>query len=336
MPVLSIGIAARVHRTLIAALVSVSLALIWASFGAAGATEPRPDFRTKEALRRWINIYRHNPAPEYVPLAVKAMARLGLFANPEQSGVYIGFVAGVLADNQTKAEQLVKKMYPLPPESQVVIIKAIAFSGLPEWKYLLAKFSERMPARKILISKYLFGNGKTLKDLPFTNGPFVLDAWWGFYFATGSYEPARQIIRATALAGEQDDPEKLTVGLMAKWTLASNATHNRALLDFMRVELANHPKAVTKQLAASIAAAESFETYKLRKEALASLNSLKTKGSATQRKWIWWGQAGQIVFALGCVVASATGHVELGLPCVVGGAASTAALKMYSLSQEKP
>jgi hypothetical protein len=336
MPVFSIGFTVRAHRMLVTALLSISFGLIWLSAGAHGATEAAPDFRNKEALRHWMNAYRDNPDPTHVPLAVKAMSRLGLLANPEQSGVYIGFVAGVLADNQTSAEQLIEKMYPLPPESQVIIIKAIAFSGLPEWKDLLAKFSERMPARKILVSKYLFGNGKTLKKLPFTKGPFVLDAWWGFYFATGSYAPARQIIRATALAGEQDDPEKLTVGLMAKWTLASNAAHNRALLDFMRFELANHPKAVTKQLAASIAAAESFETYKLRKEALASLNALKTKGPATQRKWMWWGQAGQIVFALGCVVASATGHVELGLPCVVGGAASTAALKMYSLSQQNP
>jgi hypothetical protein len=32
---------------------------------------------------------------------------------------------------------------------------------------------------------------------------------------------------------------------------------------------------------------------------------------------------------IGCIVAAATGHVELGLPCVIGGAASTAALSYW-------
>jgi len=336
MPVFSIGLVARLRCVSITVLLPFLFGLIGLTVGAYGVSGAEPDFRTKEALRRWMNTYRDHPSPERVPQAVKSMARLGLLTNPEQSGVYIGFVAGVLADNQTRAEQMIERMYPLAPASQIIIIKAIAFSGLPEWKRLLAKFSERMPARKILLGEYLFGKGKTLKELPLASGPFVLDAWWGFYFATGAYEPARRIIRATALAGERDDHEKLTVGLMAKWTLASNATRDRALLEFMRSELANHPKAVTRQLGASIAAAESYETYKLRKEAFAALNELKTKGPETQRKWVWWGQAGQIVFALACVVASATGHVELGLPCVVGGAASSAALKMYSLSQQKP
>jgi hypothetical protein len=33
------------------------------------------------------------------------------------------------------------------------------------------------------------------------------------------------------------------------------------------------------------------------------------------------------VLALGCVAASALGQVQLGIPCVVGGALSNAALK---------
>jgi hypothetical protein len=41
----------------------------------------------------------------------------------------------------------------------------------------------------------------------------------------------------------------------------------------------------------------------------------------------WWGQAGQTALALGCIVAGAMGHVEVGIPCVVGGAVSGAALK---------
>ena len=301
----------------------------------ARSTEPRVEFRTQKDVLAWITHYREEPAPQHLPALVKAMARFGLLEDSERSGVYVGFVAGVLADNQTDAEKLVTEMFPLPPASQVVVIKGIAYSGLPEWKYLLGKFVERMPARKILIRKLMFGEAKTLRELPLTAGPEVLDAWWGFYFATGSYEPARRIIAATAWGGEKNDLEKLTVGSMAKWTLANNATRDKVLLDYMRSELANQPKPVRTHLAEAISAAETFETGKLRKAAVTSISELKAKGPEQSRKWAWWGQAGQIALAFGCVIAAAAGQVEFGIPCVVGGAAASAALRFYQMSQEK-
>ena len=57
-------------------------------------------------------------------------------------------MAGVLETNPKKAEELVAKMFPMPPEDQVVIVRAIAYSDLPEWKDLMLKFAERMPARQ--------------------------------------------------------------------------------------------------------------------------------------------------------------------------------------------
>jgi hypothetical protein len=60
---------------------------------------------------------------------------------------------------------------------------------------------------------------------------------------------------------------------------------------------------------------------------MASIEQLKTKGPASARNTLWWGQAGQTALALGCIVAGAMGHVEVGVPCIIGGAASSAALK---------
>jgi hypothetical protein len=39
---------------------------------------------------------------------------------------------------------------------------------------------------------------------------------------------------------------------------------------------------------------------------------------------------GQGALALGCIAAAATGQVEFGIPCVVGGAASSAALGYWN------
>jgi hypothetical protein len=76
-----------------------------------------------------------------------------------------------------------------------------------------------------------------------------------------------------------------------------------------------------------ILAAETFETAKIRRDAVASIDELKAKGPESKRNFSWWGQAGQTALALGCVAASAMGQVQLGIPCVVGGAVSSAALK---------
>jgi hypothetical protein len=76
-----------------------------------------------------------------------------------------------------------------------------------------------------------------------------------------------------------------------------------------------------------IDAAETFEFARVRKDAMAAIDQLKAKGPASSRSTQWWGMAGQTVLALGCVAASALGQVQVGIPCVIGGALSGAALK---------
>lgn len=309
-------------------LVLCGLSLLFTSAGVTSAQQRADPFGDANRIRGWIGTYRDDPQPQLVPRMVKALAAQGLLQEQDRAGIYIGFVAGVLADNQVDADRLVTAMFPLSPAAQVLVIKAIAYSGLPDWKQRLGRFVERMPARLILIRKFLYGKQPTLAKFPLDKGPEVLDSWWGYYFATGSYEPVLHIMKALPWSKEKDNLERLTVGSMAKWTLASHAANNKHLLDFCRSEIAHQPKASVKILREVVSAAETFETGKIRKQAVAAINELKTKGPATRRKWSWWGQAGQMALSVGCVAAAATGQVYLGLPCIIGGAASSAALKL--------
>jgi hypothetical protein len=90
------------------------------------------------------------------------------------------------------------------------------------------------------------------------------------------------------------------------------------------------PKNVAPALNEVIEAAETVETTRLRKDALASIEELKRKGPGSKRDISNWGLIGQGALALGCIAAAATGHVELGLPCIIGGAASGAALSYWN------
>ena len=296
-----------------------------------GANDP---FGTHEKILQWIDGYRLDPEPKRMPEAVKSLSRLGLFRDPDAAGVFIGFMAGVLNSNPDKAQSFVTQMFPMPPEDQSAIIKAIAYSGLPNWQDLMVKFEERMPARKVMIDSYLQGKAKVLHDLPLEDGPAPIDTLWGYYFATGSLEPVRRIISALKWANDKADVNKLTVGSMAKWTLANNATRDRELLYLCRDEqkLTSHPEMVREALKEIVVAAETFETGKIRKEALAAIEDLKRKGPQPNNKWATAASWGSTAIAVGCVVAGALGQVQIGIPCIVTGAMSTAATKLLNNS----
>lgn len=298
----------------------------------AWASSPNRDaaFASPQLILGWINRYRARPQPARLPAAVKAMSALGVFRDLDASGVYIGFMAGVIGANPERADRLVTAMFPMPPEDQVAIVRAIAYSGLPDWKDMLGRFEERMPARAVLIRRLVDDKLPTLERLPLDTSPAALDTLWGYYFANGSKKPINRIVEALQWANEGNDVDKLTAGSMAKWTLANNALQNKDLLDHLKAEQKRRPKAVAAELSEVIEAAETYETSQIRKRALAAIEDLKRKGPESARKMSYWGMAGQTALALGCVVAGAMGHVEIAVPCVIGGAASSAAVKLLT------
>ncbi len=304
-----------------------------AALAAAKSDTRQLPFASPEAVARWINGYRLKPEPKTLPDVVKAMSAFGMFKEAKSSGLYLGFTAGVLGANPKLATDLITKMFPLPPEDHIAVIKAIAYSGLPEWKATLRSFAERMPARAVLVDRYLTGKMPGLADLALNSGPAPLDIMWGIYFATGSYEPVLRIVSVLKWSKEANNTERLTIGSMAKWTLASNAARDMDLLRLLKSSLAHEPKDNAAILREVIDAAEIGEIGKIRKDALTAIETLKVKGSENARNYAWWGQAGQTALALGCIVAGALGQVQVGVPCVIGGALSGVALKAFQPTQ---
>lgn len=295
-----------------------------------GAWPDYPEFQKSEELLGWINGYRENPEPKRLPKAIEAMSRLGLLRDGDAAGLYVGFAAGVLGANPEIAEALVTRMFPRPPEEQGLVIKAIAYSGLADWRGLLEKFVERMPARRKEIERQLFKAAETLETVKLESGPAPIDALWGYHFATGSHQPLERIVGALAWAADKSDAEKLTIGSMAKWTLASNAMRDKRLLDWLREAGAGRSKEIQVQLREVVVAAESFEVSKLRRDALAAIEDVKRRGpQAKPSTWTTAVGAAPTVIGLACVAASVAGQVALGIPCVVSGALSSAVAKHW-------
>jgi hypothetical protein len=320
-----------------------------------------PDIASSDAALKWINAYRAKPEPANVPAVTLALSRLGAFDDPERCGAYIGFLAGVIGANPGRAETLIARMLAIRSQDRWVIVRAIAYSGLPNWQQLLRDFTDRMPERRAMIEKYLAGKlpildqlviapapssfgklrehlrldavfGKPARKVMLEPSPEVLDMLWGYYFATGSYGPVMQIVAMLPWADDHDDVERLSIGSMAKFTLASNAMRDQSLLAMLREssKARNQPKKTVAALNEITDAAETVDVAKIRKQALAAIEELKRKGPAYKRAVSWWGYIGQSTIAAGCIAAAATGQVALGLPCVIGGASASAAMNFWS------
>jgi hypothetical protein len=334
---------------------------------AAGAVTPEIDPRASlSVVQQWIYNYRAKPDYAHVPAAVRVLFHSQTFREPENAGIYLGFIAGAIASNPAKAEQLVTSFFPVKPEDEWVIVRAIAFSGLPDWRNLLRRIAPKMPGRKVMIDSYLAGTLPTLTEIPleetkpgvmdkikgvFTKNPFakedkklkmqqtfagnqdLLDTLWGYYFATGSYKPILRIMAMLPWSKSRDTVDKLTVGSMARYTLASYAVRDEGLREYLRSELSVQPEAVKVPLAEVVEAADTVQLGAVRKDALAAVEELKSKGSDARRNLDFWGQVGVGAVALGCVSAAALGAVAVGIPCVIGGSASQGLLSFWEKQQ---
>jgi hypothetical protein len=335
------------------ALFAVALALT----GPAAAARGSAALPSTEAILRWINDYRHRPEPDRIPLLVNALSQLQAFKDSETCGAYVGFIAGVLSANPARAHVLIAKMLTIAPADRWVLVRAIAYSGLPNWKELLTTFADRMPERRDMINRYLEGKLPTLDQIAYPThkpgmfdkikvalkiggpskkkvalepSPQVIDVLWGYYLATGTYKPIGQIIRLLPLADDRDNVDNLTTGSAAKFTLASNAVRDLQLLSMLKWAVKYQPKETAKVLKDVILTAEDVDTADMRKQSLAAIEQLKQKGPNSKRELTGMGEIGEGALAVGCIVAAAAGQIELGLPCVIGGASYSAGMQYMS------
>lgn len=337
----------------------ISLAVLAVGLSAANARPAQVSIRAPESLEAsidWINDYPRKHDFAHAPAAIKAFSRYGGFKNPDASGVYVGFIAGLLGAHSEQADKLIDGMMPVRGEDQWAVVRGIAYSGLPDWKDLLRRHAYQLENRPIMVADYLNGRLPTLgtlsikpspttwermkdafaidwgkkpeKPVELEASPETLDVLWGYYLASGSYGPVLRMVEMLPWSKDRDSVDKLTVGSMAKFTLASNATRDTELL--AKLQTIRNAKSQTKETVALldevIHAAQVADTAKLRKDALAAIEQLKIKGPNYKREVSTWAKVGQGALAAGCVTAAALGQVELGLPCVLGGGATNAAM----------
>jgi hypothetical protein len=162
----------------------------------------------------------------------------------------------------------------------------------------------------------------------------LIDTLWGYYLATGAYAPVARMIAMLPWSKDRNNAERLAVGAMAKYTLALNATRSPAILELLKwAAKQNHREGAAPVLKEVIEAAETVDTARIRRDTLAAIEELKRRGPHYRRNVAWWGQMGESAIALGCLGAAVTGQVQFGLPCVLGGAVTSAGLRWWATQE---
>lgn len=325
---------------------------------------PASSAASKTTVLQWIDEY--DPKRDFAdaPKVMKVASDLGAMKDPESAGMYVGFMAGLIASRPKSADKTIDRLLAIRSADHWAVVRAIAYSGHPEWPALLQKHRSKMPTRDLMIQRFLEGKLPTFdtppppkmtwrqkanpvhwfkkkKDeddeiTPLNERVDIVDAHWGMYFAMRSDRPLERMVELLPWSEDRNSVERLTIGSMVKYTMAVNASRDPDLLVKLKAiyaRLPDAPKEAKEQktnLAQAIEAAETVEVAMLRRDALSRMEDLKRLGPGYKRDVSWWGKVGQSALALGCIGASVAGAAALGGACVVTGAVSSAALNFWN------
>ena len=93
-------------------------------------------------------------------------------------------------------------------------------------------------------------------------------------------------------AKDQNNVERLTIGSMAKLSLATNASRDKELLDMLKGSMNSESKETRVVLQEVIDAAETFEFARVRKDAMAAIDQLKIEGPGVGAQHVVVGDGG--------------------------------------------
>jgi hypothetical protein len=217
---------------------------------------PAANFADAETLLRWITYYYTKPEPRLVAEAIRSVSNQGFVKEGQNSAPFIGFIAGVISKTPAMAEPLAEQLQSLPTVDQPMLILGIWYSSSPKATTLMEQLGKAMPEHQGMIDQLLASGRTSLLDFPLERGPWVLDALWGYFMATGDAEPVSRIISTLPWVNVRGDVSRLLIGGMARWSLTSNAIQHQPVMATCKKELDSQPPEVADVLREVIAAAE--------------------------------------------------------------------------------
>jgi hypothetical protein len=214
-------------------------------------------FLSVEEVAKWVTYYYNNPEPVKIPEAFIYMSQSGAINKDSDIPPFADFLAGVLKNNPDKAKSWIEVLSDLPIKHKRILIMGVWYSELPDAKKKVYSIIDRDNMLKQKDKASLFSKcfPCSITQIPFDQGPWVLDALWGYFMATGSPRPVVRIISALFWLDQYFSRSLFMIGAAAKWSLISNSEqHERVLkicieqIDKQPPEIADDLKAIIQQV----------------------------------------------------------------------------------------
>ncbi|MDR2128519.1 MAG: hypothetical protein LBP52_05585 [Burkholderiaceae bacterium] len=188
-------------------------------------------FQSQEEVARWMTFYYKKPEPDRLPEAMQYISR----SFPDKKNMVapmMGFLSGVFRANPEKVDAWSSALADLKETYLAAIVLGLWYSGLPDAKPKVMILLDRHPGLKQGFEPFRQGNPLTVEQIPLEQGPWVLDALWGKFMATGERAPVERIMTALPWIDIRGDTDRLGIGGAANWSLASNAVQHERVLAF--------------------------------------------------------------------------------------------------------
>lgn len=220
----------RMHHASMGQATRWLLALtLW--FVAIAPAMANPPFKSEEDFSQWLTFYYQNPEPKLIPDAVRYMSQSGILDNDGAIAPIFGFLSGTFRDNPDKMASWVKQLNSLKEQHFGVVILGVWYAALPESRKTVYALLEKRPKLKANFAFLYTGEPMSVEQIPLEEGPWVLDALWGKFMATGNSTPVERIITTLPWVDAKGDTNRLLIGGAANWSLTSNAVQHKRVLD---------------------------------------------------------------------------------------------------------
>lgn len=214
------------------------------------STNTYASFQSVEEVTKWATYYYKNPEPIKIPEALLYMSQSGEIKKDSDIPPLGGFFAGVLKSNPDRAASWIERLSDLPSKHKGILTMGVWYSELPDAKKKVHSIIEQdnILKKKHKDNRFLKGPTCSITQIPLELGPWVLDALWGNFLATGSSQPVVRIITALSWFDKRIGQKLFMIGAAAKWSLISNAKQHERVLKICIEQSEKQPKKIADEL----------------------------------------------------------------------------------------
>ncbi|MCU7933190.1 MAG: hypothetical protein KZQ90_20545 [Candidatus Thiodiazotropha sp. (ex Codakia rugifera)] len=213
-----------------------------------GLVSSETEFKSQEEFSQWLTYYYLDPEPKNIVQAVRYMSERGFLDNGKTYPPIFGFLAGVFKENPSNVNSRVNNLSSLKDSSYGVVVLGLWYANLPNSKERVYAILEKRPLLREQFNYLYQGSPMGILQIPLEQGPWVLDALWGNFMATGNAEPVARIMEALPWLDVKGETHKLRVAGAARWSLTSNAEQHKKVMVICENEIKKQPPAVQDKL----------------------------------------------------------------------------------------